>query len=310
MRKLLSVVVPMYFEEMAVRETYRRLSEVLQTIDMDYEIIFVNDGSTDKTLPLLEEIAATDRQVRIISFSRNFGHQIAVTAGLSKTAGDAVVIIDGDLQDPPELIPEMVRLWREGYDVVYAQRKKRKGESWFKLLSAKAYYRVLAKMTDVTIPVDTGDFRLLDRKVVEAFRRINERNRYLRGIISWLGFQQTPLEYEREQRFAGDTKYPFKKMLRLAMDGILSFSFKPLKLTIYMGVTAVPTGLLLAVVTVLHWLVSGKSYSPASLLIASLVLFMGGVQLLSVGLIGEYIGRIYDESKGRPLYIVEKEINF
>lgn len=305
---LLSVVIPMYFEEDVVRECYKRLTSVLHN-RYRYELIFVNDGSTDRTLPLLEEIAAADKQVKVISFARNFGHQAAVTAGIHKAAGDAIVIIDADLQDPPELIPDMIALWREGHEVVYAKRKKRKGESKFKLITAKLFYRFLDAMTDIHIPTDTGDFRLIDRKVAEVFKKMPERNRFIRGMVSWIGFSQIPIEYERDERFAGETKYPLKKMLKFASDGIVSFSVKPLRLVLLLGFIATAIAVLLFL-----YAIFGKLFFPAYLgsgwaSLMATITFFGGVQLLSLGIVGEYIARIYEESKDRPLYIVAKEIN-
>lgn len=304
--KLISIVIPMYFEEKVVDECYGRLTLAISKSVHKYELIFVNDGSTDRTLELLEEIAIKDSQVKIISFSRNFGHQIAVTAGLEKSKGDAVVIIDADLQDPPELIPEMIALWEKGYDVVYGARKKRHGESFFKLITAKAFYRLLDKMSSVKIPMDTGDFRLIDRKVVEALKKMPEHNRFLRGMSSWIGFKQIPFEYERKERFAGETKYPLKKMVKLGMDGIISFSSKPLKLIEYLGlgITLISFALLIYSLIVIY---GGVLLGSAPILI--ILIFIGGIQLLSIGIVGEYIARIYDESKDRPLYVIDREIN-
>lgn len=305
---LLSVVVPMYFEEEVVQECYKRLTGVLHN-KYRYELIFVNDGSTDKTLPLLEEIAVADKCVKVVSFARNFGHQAAVTAGIAKAQGDALVIIDADLQDPPELIPDMVELWQQGHEVVYAKRKKRKGESKFKLITAKFFYRFLDAMTDIQIPTDTGDFRLIDRKVAEVFKTMPERNRFIRGMVSWIGFSQIPIEYERDERFAGETKYPLKKMLKFASDGIVSFSVKPLRLVLLLGFIATFIAILLFLYAVL-----GKLFFPAATSggwasLMATIAFFGGIQLLSLGVVGEYIARIYEESKDRPLYIVAKEIN-
>lgn len=229
--KKISVVIPMYYEEEVAEECYKRVQKVLTSIsNYDYEIIFINDGSKDKTLEILEAIAKKDKKVKIISFSRNFGHQCAVTAGIQFVTGDAIVIIDADLQDPPELIPDMLKLWEQGYEVIYGKRKTREGESKFKLLTAKMFYQTLNALSDVNIPKDTGDFRLVDRKVIDVINSLPEHNKFLRGLFSWVGFQQTPFEYERKERFAGKTKYPLKKMLKLASDGIISFSTKPLKI--------------------------------------------------------------------------------
>lgn len=307
--KLISIVVPMYFEEEVVHECYKRLTRVAEENNLNYELVFVNDGSTDKTLEILENIAQEDMHVKIISLSRNFGHQIAVSAGLDKTQGDAVVIIDADLQDPPEIIPEMISLWEKGYDVVYGKRKKREGESYFKLITAKAFYRFLDRMSNVKIPMDTGDFRLMDRKVIEALKKMPEHNRFLRGMSSWVGFKQIPLEYERKERFAGETKYPFKKMIKLALDGIFSFSAKPLKIVEYAGISTIALAVLTLIFIVTMELMGANMFSLGWSIGLAILVFLSGVQLLSIGVIGEYISRIYDESTGRPLYIVDKEIN-
>lgn len=308
-RKLISIVVPMYFEEKVAEECYQRLTDVAKDNKLNYEIVFVNDGSTDKTLDILEYIAQNDKHVRVISFSRNFGHQIAITAGMDKARGDAIVIIDADLQDPPELIPKMVTLWEEGYDVIYAKRKKRDGETWLKLLTAKLFYRFLNKMSSVEIPVDTGDFRLMDKKVVDVLRKMPEQNRFVRGMVSWIGFKQIPLEYERKERFAGETKYPFKKMIKFAADGIISFSSKPLKLIQQIGIytTLIAFGIL--IYSLISSILGFGNQVPGWTSLMTAVTFIGGIQLLSIGIIGEYIARIYDESKGRPVYVIEKEIN-
>lgn len=307
--KLISIVVPMYYEEKVADECYKRLKKVMDDNEINYEFIFVNDGSKDKTFEILNKIAEEDKNTKIISFSRNFGHQIAVTAGVDKSKGDAVVVIDADLQDPPELIPKMIDLWNDGYKVVYAKRKKRKGESFFKLLTAGMFYRILDKMTDIDIPLDTGDFRLMDRDVVNVLKTMNERNRFVRGMVSWVGFKQTPIEYERDERFAGETKYPLKKMIKFASDGIISFSAKPLRIMGSLGMFCVSISLIIFLYALIRKLANDVNVVSGWASIMTAVTFLGGVQLLSISVLGEYIGRIYDESKGRPLYVIEKEVN-
>ena len=309
--KKISVVVPMYYEEKVVKECYERLTKVLQNlINYDYEIIFIDDGSKDKTLELLEEIAQEDNKVKIISFTRNFGHQCAVTAGLKHVSGDVIVIIDADLQDPPELIPDMICLWEEGNQVVYGKRKTRKGESVFKVLSAKMFYKTLNALSDVEIPKDTGDFRLVDREVVEVINSLPEHNKFLRGLWSWTGFKQKPYEYERKERFAGKTKYPLKKMLKLASDGIISFSTKPLKIVGALGIISIAISICIMIYALISFAFKLNNLTPGwtSLMVA--ITFFAGVQLLSIWIMSEYISRIYDESKNRPQYIIEKKINF
>ena len=308
-KKLLSIIVPMYYEELVAYECYHRIKNVVNGIEsMDHEIIFVNDGSKDRTLAILKSIAKGDKCVKIIDFSRNFGHQAAVTAGLFNCNGDAIVIIGADLQDPPEIIPEMISKWEEGHQVIYGKRKIRSGESKFKLLTAKYFYRVLSYMASIEIPKDTGDFRLMDRIVVEAFKEMPEQNRFIRGMVSWIGFDQVPLEYNRDDRFAGETKYPLRKMIKFATDGIVSFSTKPLKLTAIFGIGTIGISILLIIYTIITKIMSDTSMGWASTM--CVILFFSGVQLLSLGVIGEYIARIYDESKNRPLYLVKEKINF
>ena len=308
-KKLLSIIVPMYYEELVAYECYHRIKNVVNGIEsMDHEIIFVNDGSKDRTLAILKSIAKGDKCVKIIDFSRNFGHQAAVTAGLFNCNGDAIVIIDADLQDPPEIIPEMISKWEEGHQVIYGKRKIRSGESKFKLLTAKYFYRVLSYMASIEIPKDTGDFRLMDRIVVEAFKEMPEQNRFIRGMVSWIGFDQVPLEYNRDDRFAGETKYPLRKMIKFATDGIVSFSTKPLKLTAIFGIGTIGISILLIIYTIITKIMSDTSMGWASTM--CVILFFSGVQLLSLGVIGEYIARIYDESKNRPLYLVKEKTNF
>ncbi len=306
---MISVVIPLYNEEEVLTETHARLSAVMHSVGEAYELIFVNDGSRDKTPEIAARLCEKDPHARLISFSRNFGHQIAITAGMDYAVGDAVILIDADLQDPPELIPEMIKKWKEGYHVVYGKRIKRNGETAFKKFTAKLYYRFLRRMTDVNIPTDTGDFRLMDRKVCEAMKKLGERNRYVRGLVSWVGFRQYGLEYIREERFAGKTKYPLKKMLRLAMDGITSFSNKPLRLATYMGFLLSGLSFIYLLVVLSQKLFGyPTAWGWASLL--AVQLFFNGVMLIMLGIIGTYIGRIYEESKGRPLYIVREEIGF
>lgn len=307
--KLISVVVPMYFEEQVVEECYNRLTVMAVKNNLNYELVFVDDGSRDKTPELLETIAKGDLRVKVVRLSRNFGHQAAVTAGIDNASGDCIVIIDADLQDPPEIIPEMVKLWLEGYEVVYGKRKSREGENLFKLITAKIYYRVLDKMCSVKIPLDTGDFRLIDRKVAEALKNMHEHNRFLRGMCSWAGFKQIPIEYERKERFAGKTKYPVRKMFKLALDGIASFSTKPLKFIEYIGAIFILTALLLLLQYIISTFSDYDVSSKSLKIVFIATILMGGIQLLSIGIIGEYIARIYEESKGRPLYIVDKKIN-
>lgn len=303
-----SVVVPVYNEEDVIKETYRRLKEIMASMNEPYEILFVNDGSRDKTADMLEEICAMDQRAKFIEFSRNFGHQPAITAGMDFACGDAVVVIDADLQDPPELIPRMIEKWREGYDVVYGRRLKRKGETIFKRTTSKLFYRFLKCMTDFDIPVDTGDFRLIDRRVCDALKQVGERNRYIRGLISWLGFKQIGIEYTREKRFAGKTKYPLKKMVKFAFDAITSFSYKPLKLSSYMGMLLSFFSFVYLIVVICQKLFTARTVPGwASTLAASL--FFNGIVLVLLGVIGEYIGRIYDEVKGRPLYVIRRTKN-
>ena len=309
--KKISVVVPMYYEEEVANECYTRLKNVLEKIEnYNYEIIFVNDGSKDKTLEILKEIAKENKNVKIISFSRNFGHQCAVTAGLRYVTGDAIVIIDADLQDPPELIPEMIKLWEEGNEVIYGKRKSREGESRFKLLTASMFYKTLNALSDVEIPKDTGDFRLVDRKVVEVINSLPEHNKFLRGLFSWVGFKQKAYEYERKERYAGKTKYPLKKMLKLAQDGIFSFSIKPLKIVGAMGILSVIISIMLFVYAVLSYAFDWNNLVPGWTSLMVTMTFIGGMILISLWMIGEYIGRIYDETKRRPEYIIEETFNF
>lgn len=305
----LSVVAPCFNEEGVLHELYRRISGVLDGAGESWELVLVNDGSRDRTPEIMRELHAKDPRVKVIDFARNFGHQIAVTAGMDYARGDAVVLIDADLQDPPELILEMLAKWREGYEVVYAVRAARKGETWFKEFTAKAFYRIIYKITDINIPMDTGDFRLMDRKVVEALKQMKEKHRFLRGMSVWVGFRQTGVKYVRAERFAGETKYPLKKMLKFAMDGITSFSYFPLQVATYIGFISAALAVLGIIITIILRLSGSQAfYGQATTLVS--VLFLGGVQLICLGIIGEYLGRIYDEVKGRPLYIVRAALGF
>ena len=308
--QVLSIVIPCYNEEDVLAETMRRLNFFCSALqDLDVELIFVDDGSRDRTREILKDFAASDPKVRIIGFARNFGHQIAVTAGIDAASGDAVVLIDADLQDPPEVMCQMIAKWREGYDVVYGTRTERMGESIFKLVTARGFYRLLNWLSDVPIPLDTGDFRLMSRKVVDTLRAMPERDRFVRGMVSWVGFKQTALAYSRANRFAGESKYPLRKMLRFAMDGILSFSTKPLQMSVAMGMvfaTLALVGIFYALFLRLFTNIWVEGWT--ALMIA--VLTIGGVQLISLGILGEYVGRIYNEIKSRPLYVVQEHIGF
>lgn len=308
--KKISVVIPMYYEEDVANECYNRTKKVLNGLEnYDHEIIFVNDGSKDKTLPILKEIATKDEKAKVISFSRNFGHQAAVTAGLKFVTGDCILIIDSDMQDPPELLVDMLKLWEDGNEVIYAKRKTRKGESKFKLMTAKMFYKILNNLSDVEIPKDTGDFRLVDRKVVDVINSMPEHNKFLRGLFSWVGFKQKPIEYERQERFAGKTKYPLKKMLKLASDGIISFSTKPLKIIGGIGIASIFISFILLIYAILSYIFKWNNLASGwtSLMVA--ITFFAGVQLVSIWMISEYIARIYDDTKQRPEYIINEKIN-
>jgi len=307
MQKKISVVVPCYNESEVLHEFNERLFLVLKDLqDYLYEVIYVDDGSSDNTYRILKSFKDNSNCIEIISFSRNFGHQIAISAGIDRSKGDAVVVIDADLQDPPELIKEMTLIWLNGADVVYAVRNSRKGESKFKLLTAKFFYRILQKVADIEIPTDTGDFRLMDRKVVDVLCSMNERDRYIRGMVSWIGFVQKPIFYKRDIRFAGETKYPLKKMINFALDGLISFSTKPLQIATMFGIFV----FILSILGILYSLflrLTTENWVPGWTLMFIAVLFLGGIQLIFMGLIGEYVGRIYGESKKRPLYIKKSE---
>ena len=302
----LSIVVPLLNEEGNLPELYRRLDATLPGLVASHEIVLVDDGSTDTTWSMIRDLAARDPRVKGVRFSRNFGHQMAFTAGLDHAGGDAVVIMDADLQDPPELIPELVARWREGYDVVYAVRAKREGETAFKLLTAAAFYRVLERVARIRIPVDTGDFRLMSRMAVDAFRRMPERHRFTRGMVSWIGFPQIGVSYVRAARHAGETKYPLRKMLRLASDAITSFSYVPLQLASWLG--SAVTGLSVLTLAGLAAARLAGAHPGGWSFGATALALLGGIQLLMVGALGEYVGRIHDQVKGRPLYLVRETV--
>jgi len=307
MSKLLSIIIPIYNEEQIIPELYKRLSESAQKITSDYELIFINDGSKDLSLLELIKISDQDKKVFFINFSKNFGHQIAVTAGIDHCNGDAVVIIDGDLQDPPELIPEMYKKHKEGYEVVYAQREKREGETYFKKKTAQLFYRTLRKLTSIDIPLDTGDFRLIDRKIVEALRKMPEQNKFLRGQIAWLGFNQTAILFNRDKRKYGKSGYPLSKMLKFALDGITGFSDKPLEYVSRLGFIISGLSFVIILYAIFsHFFLKQTITGWTSLIISSM--FIGGVQLISIGVIGEYIARINKNILNRPLYLI-KETN-
>ena len=310
--KKISVVIPMYCEEEVADICYKRVVNNLKKLSdkYSYEIIFINDGSKDSTLEILKKIASNDDNVKIISFSRNFGHQAAVTAGIRNVTGDVVIIMDADLQDPPELFNGMIEKWEEGYEVVYGKRRTREGESIFKLLTAKMFYNTLNKLSEIEIPKDTGDFRLVDRKVIDVIATLPEHNKFLRGLFSWVGFNQYPYEYERVNRLAGKTKYPFKKMFKLATDGILSFSVKPLKIVGAIGIFSVIVSIIILIYSIVSYMFKLNSLTPGWTSIMCTMTFIGGIILISLWMIGEYIARIYEESLGRPEYIIDELINF
>lgn len=310
--KKISVVIPMYYEEEVVDICYKRVVNNLKKLSdkYNYEIIFINDGSKDSTLEILKKIASNDDNVKIISFSRNFGHQAAVTAGIRNVTGDAIIIMDADLQDPPELFEGMIEKWEDGYEVVYGKRKTREGESIFKLLTARMFYNTLNKLSEIEIPKDTGDFRLVDRKVIDVIATLPEHNKFLRGLFSWVGFNQYAYEYNRVNRVAGKTKYPFKKMFKLATDGILSFSAKPLKIVGAIGIFSVIVSIIILIYSIVSYMFKLNSLTPGWTSIMCTMTFIGGIILISLWMIGEYIARIYEESLGRPEYIIDELINF
>lgn len=305
-----SIVAPIYNEEGNIQLLYERICEVMDSTGESWELVTINDGSRDRSLEMLEALAASDSRIKIVNFARNFGHQIAVTAGLDYTSGEAVVIIDADLQDPPEMMLEMIERWKAGYQVVYAVREERQGESWFKLLTAKIFYRLIYRITDVDIPMDTGDFRLMDRKVVDALQSMREHNRFIRGMTSWIGFKQTGINYVRQARHAGETKYPLRKMIQFALDAITGFSYFPLQIMIYvsfvLGVLAV---LAIPIISLLRVLL-GSSFLGGQVTTIVLLLILSSFQLFFLFIMGQYVARIYDETRNRPLYIVASEAGF
>lgn len=303
--KLISIVVPVFNEIEVIDAFYGRMKKVVDSIDfIQYELIFVDDGSKDGSYKKLTDIAESDHNVKIIKFSRNFGHQIAITGGIDISKGDAVVVIDSDLQDPPEVIKEFIKKWKEGYDVVYGVRKKRKGENRLKLATAAIFYRLLKTLIKIDIPLDTGDFRLMSRRVVEKFINLREKDRFVRGLISWIGFNQTGVYYERDERYAGETKYPYSKMIKFALDGITSFSSIPLRLATWLGYIASFLAFLYLSSVFIQKVLGYTVQGWATIMVG--MLFLGGVQLICLGIIGEYIGRIFNETKQRPMYVVEE----
>ncbi|MCL2197772.1 MAG: glycosyltransferase family 2 protein [Defluviitaleaceae bacterium] len=306
---MFSVVVPVFNEEEVITETYKRLSGVMQGMAEPYELIFVNDGSRDKSAAIIAGFCEADKNVRLINFSRNFGHMSAITAGMEYASGDAIFIIDADLQDPPEIFPQMADKWREGYHVVYGQRKKREGETFFKKASAKIFYRFIKRMTHIEMPVDTGEFRLIDKTVNDAVKKLPEKSRYIRGLVSWVGFKQTAIMYVRNERFAGQTKYPLGKMVAFAMDAVTAFSYKPLKAATTLGfLISIASFIYIAVILFQGLFTDTTVDGWASTM--GVILFTQGITMMILGLMGEYIGRIYEELKNRPVYIVQETLGF
>jgi dolichol-phosphate mannosyltransferase len=305
--KLVSIVVPVYNEGQGIAEFHARASSAMKAVPgIDYELVYVDDGSKDASYSVLRDLSRGDSHVRVIKLSRNFGHQIAITAGLDHAHGDAVVFIDADLQDPPELIAELVRKWNEGFDVVYARRSRRKGETRMKLATAAIFYRLLRSMTSIDIPPDVGDFRLISRRVADTLRQMREKDRFVRGLVSWVGFPQTSVMFERDERFAGETKYPYRKMIKFALDGITSFSNAPLRLATWLGYFSSVLGFLYLASVFVQWKMGITVQGWATMMVA--LLFLGGVQLICIGFLGQYVGRIFNEVKPRPVYIVEEDV--
>ena len=307
MKPTISIIAPVYNEEEVLPELYRRVAAVMDGMKESWELVLVNDGSRDRSAAIIAELHNQDERVKGISFSRNFGFQIAVTAGLDHVSGDAIILTDADLQDPPEVFPEMIAKWREGYDVVYGVRTEREGETWFKKFTAVVFYRLIDRITGIGIPLDTGDFRLMDRRVVEAIRRMPERNRFLRGMVPWVGYRQTGVPYRRHARYAGTSKFgSVRQMLPFALNAITSFSYFPLQLATYLGFAMAGISALAILIVIFLRLITAHAELTGQATTLVAVLFLGGVQLISLGIIGEYLGRIYDEVKGRPLYLIDK----
>ena len=306
---VLSLVLPVFNEDAVIPELHTRLQQFLARLALDTEVVFVDDGSRDRSLELLRQIAAQDSRYRIVSFARNFGHQAAITAGVDHAQGDAVVLMDADLQDPPEVVLEMVAKWRQGYDVVYGKRRSRQGETRLKLLTAKWFYRIFARMIPIEVPLDTGDFRLMSRRVATVLGGLRETHRFVRGLVAWLGFKQTAVLYDRPVRFAGETKYPFGKMLRFAVDGITSFSIVPLRFATYLGMLISALSIGVAIWAVMARFVFHAAV-PGWTTVVVLVSLLAAVQLIMIGILGEYVGRVYEQVKARPLYVVSDRVNF
>jgi len=304
-----SIVAPIYNEEGNIQKLYDRVSQVMDSTGESWELVTVNDGSRDKSFELLSALSQKDPRIKVVNFARNFGHQLAVTAGLHNTSGDAMVVIDADLQDPPELILDMIERWKAGYHVVYAVRQERKGESWFKLFTAKLFYRLIYRITDVDIPLDTGDFRLMDRKVVDALNSMPEHNRFIRGLTSWIGFKQTGITYVREAREWGETKYPLKKMVRFAMDAVTGFSYFPLQVMVYVSLLGALAILAIPIIAILR-MILGFQFLGGQVTNIIVLLLVGAFQLFFLFILGQYVARIYDETRGRPLYIVAEKVGF
>ncbi len=304
-RQLVSIVAPVFNEEIVLPEFHRAVSEVLTGLPFDFEIAYVNDGSTDKTLATIKKLGQADKRITLIDLSRNFGKEIALTAGLQKAAGDAVIVIDADLQDPPELIPELIREWQNGFDVVYAKRTHRRGESLFKRATAHFFYRIIQRINKITIPEDTGDFRILSRRAVNALNTFSEQHRYMKGLFSWIGYRQKAIHYQRDSRYAGKTKWNYWKLWNLAIDGITSFTIAPLKISTYVGLVTAISAFAYGIYMIIDTLLHGNPVPGYPSLIV-IILMLGGVQLVAIGILGEYLGRIFNETKRRPLYFINE----